>query len=124
MSIRFWIIAAAVTATFQVSADYRRTGAVKGESCADYLIYQKCKWHNVDGIRRADGIYAIADQYPEVTEHNAKSKRCWVNTKSKGMGFLSGAINAATAMQFVEKTPGGKFEDVDINVITFPCEKY
>ena len=106
-----------------VHAEYIMTGPAKGEVCAvsDFL---GCKFHPIAGIKGDDGRpYELARSYPKVSDYNESKKRCWINTKSTGLGVFSFGINMLTQPVFLELSNNGVYKEIDVGVITFPCIK-
>ena len=66
-------------------------------------------------------LYEIARRYPEVDDFKESNSRCWIRTKTKGLGLLSSAANAFFQMDFFTKDDRGEYQQVDVEYLTFEC---
>lgn len=102
-----------------VRADYYVTGKIRGSECTNYLVVSSCSFVNIDAVAGSDGkLFYLAKRYDEVSEFNGR--RCIVRVKSTGAGVWSGVINMFRNVTFFTKK-NKKFEEVDIDYLTFPC---
>lgn len=103
------------------NAEYCATGKFEGEVCKGFVI-ESCKSVTIDAVKGNDGqLYTLKKCYSSVSEYNPSTQRCWINSKSKGWGILSVAINTAKQPVFLHKEPSGKYEVVDAEYVTFNC---
>lgn len=106
-----------------VWAEYVATGSIEGNVCRGFGI-EWCSYRKIVAVRGDDGrLYEVKTTYGSVTEHNETKKRCWIKTKSKGGGLISWGVNALKQPVFFGRTSSGKLEELDVEYITFPCQK-
>lgn len=104
-------------------AKYVATGPIEGNVCHGFGI-EWCKFHKIAAVRGDGGRpYEVKTTYDSVTEYNETKGRCWIETKSKGGGLLNWGVNAIKQPIFLEITPSRKYEELDVEYITFPCIK-
>lgn len=120
------VIAATVVATSLFStpafAEYVATGSIEGSECKGFGI-EACSFVSVDAVEGDDGqLFTLQDRYQEVTEYDPDKGRCWVATKTKGVGVLGWAMDAFAGPRFFTESVDG-FEPVDVDYITFPCRR-
>lgn len=104
-------------------AEYVATGPIEGNVCKGFGI-EVCSTHTIVAVKGDDGrMYTVNRQFPSVTEYKEKTGRCWINTKAKGWGLISSAINAAKQPVFFERSPSGEYKELDVEYLTFKCAK-
>ncbi|MEW8424807.1 MAG: hypothetical protein AB2609_08850 [Candidatus Thiodiazotropha sp.] len=102
-------------------ADYCAVGKIEGNVCKGFVI-ESCKFVQVDSVKDDNGkLFTVKECYNEVSEYNEGKGRCWINTKSKGGGAISWALNAATQPEFLHKNKNGEYEELDVEYLTFKC---
>ena len=106
-----------------VLADYCATGKVEGNVCSGFII-ESCKFIKIDAVKDGVGnLFNMKRCYEDVSEYKSSKSLCWINTKSKGMGLISTAMNMAVQPDFLHKNSSGEYEDVDAEYIVFKCKK-
>lgn len=102
-------------------AKYIMTGPAEGQVCVLSIL---CKFHPIAGVKGDDGRpHELMRTYPKVSDYNESKKRCWINTKSTGLGIFSFGINMFSQPVFLELANNGGFKEIDVEYITFPCIK-
>jgi len=105
----------------ETRADYCAVGTIEGNVCKGFVI-ESCKFVRVDAVKGDNGkLFTVKECYDEVSEYSEGKGRCWINTKSKGSGVLSWAINAAAQPEFLHKNENGEYEKIDVEYLTFEC---
>jgi len=100
-------------------ADYLVAGPITGMDC---FLGISCTQPQIDAVKGDDGqMYSVKKQYSDVSEYNKSKGRCWINTKSKGLGLLSRGINLFRGSNFYKRKSDGSYEKVDTEYITFKC---
>jgi len=106
-----------------VWAEYIATGSIEGTVCHGLGI-QVCNKHTIAAVRGDGGrLFEVKTIYDSVTEYNGAKKRCAIKTKLKGGGFFNWGVNAVKQPVFLEMTSSGKYEELDVEYISFPCVK-
>ena len=107
----------------EVQAEYCAVGKISGNVCKGFVI-EACKFVQVDAVKDDNGkLFTVKECYNDVSEHSESKGRCWINTKSKGGGDISWALNTATQPEFLHKNESGKYEEIDVEYLTFKCVK-
>lgn len=105
----------------EAHADYCAVGKIEGNVCKGFVI-ESCKFVRVDAVKGDNGkLFTVNECYSDVSEHSEGKGRCWINTKSKGGGAISWALNAATQPEFLHKNENGEYEEIDVEYLTFKC---
>ncbi len=119
--IRFLLVGVLVLVVGLANADYLVTGKITGQECSGFVL-EVCSNRNVDAVEGDNGkLYHLAEIYSDVDDYDGK--RCWIRTKSKGLGLISKAIDAIGGDQFYEKEKDGRYVEIDVEYITFPCKR-
>ena len=106
------------------NADYIVTGKIRGQQCTSYIVFDHCSTRSIDAVKGKDGrLYTIKRRYPKVSDYSEKKGLCWINTKSRGGGLITGAMNLFLGVTFFEKKQDGSFKELDIEYLVFPCVK-
>jgi len=116
-----WVVVGILTFfTLPVArADYCAVGQIKGNVCWGFVI-ESCKFISVDAVKGDDGrLFTLHNCYDKITDY--QQGRCWVDTKSRGGGLWSWTLNAAAQPEFLHKNEDGKYEDIDVEYLTFKC---
>lgn len=104
-------------------AKYVVTGPIEGNVCHGFGI-EWCGLHKIDAVRGDGGRpYKVKTTFDSVTKFNETKGRCWIVTKSKGGGLLNWGVNVIKQPIFLEMTPTRKYEELDVEYVTFPCLK-
>lgn len=104
-------------------ADYFAIGKIEGNVCWSFGV-SVCRLHTISAVKGDDGkLYEVGKQFTTVTEYKESSGRCWITTKDKGRGLISWGINAIKQPVFLEQTSAGKYEELDVDYVTFKCVK-
>lgn len=104
-------------------AEYVATGSIDGNVCRGFGI-EWCKFHQIAAVKGDGGrLYEIKTSFDSVTEYDESKRRCWIRTKSKAGGLISWGVNAIKQPVFLERTSSGKYEELDVEYVTFPCIK-
>jgi hypothetical protein len=104
-------------------AEYCAIGNIKGNVCSGFVI-EACKFVQVDAVKGDDDkLYTVNRCYGSVSEYSESKGRCWIKTKSKGGGLLSWGVNAATQPEFFHLSENGDYEKLDVEYLTFKCQK-
>jgi hypothetical protein len=104
-------------------ADYCAVGEIKGNICKGFVI-ESCRHVRVDAVKGDDGrLFSVKTCYSEVSDYRESDDRCWIRTKSKGLGFWSSALNAAKQPEFFTKKENGEYEEIDVEYLVFKCVK-
>ncbi|WP_146183872.1 hypothetical protein [Limnohabitans sp. T6-20] len=103
-------------------AGYLVQGPVKAEDCYDLGI-KICSTKTVTEVRKDGRRFEIANYFEDVSSHDASRRMCWINTKSRGLGFLSLGINSLTQPEFWGYDKSGKYVKIDADNIYFKCIK-
>ena len=123
MYYRVFLITFSLILSSTALADFAATGVIEGNVCSGFIL-ESCKTVPIVAVKGDDGqLYTMTRRFPGVDEYNAKKGRCWINTKSKGWGLLSGAANAVLQPQFFTRSESGGYEEVDVEYLTFICTK-
>jgi hypothetical protein len=102
-------------------AKYIATGPVIGNVCSFGGFV--CSFHSIDAVKGEDGkLYHLNRVYDDVSDYKPLQKKCWIQIKSKGLGFISRGINLFTN-EFFERKPNGSYEEIDVEYLVFDCEK-
>ena len=105
-------------------ADYLVLGKIEGWACKSRLIFESCGLVPVDAVEGPGGQpYTIQPRYKTVSEYKKKLNRCWINIKPRKPGLLGGLIGRATAPKFLMKMKDGTYQQVDVENITFKCQR-
>lgn len=104
-------------------ADYQVTGAIFGTECTSFIIFDRCKDRHVDATLGQDNqYYSLAQSFPDVSEFNESSGICHIKTPSPS--WITKVLGRAKNYPvFFEKQVDGKYEQVDVEYLTFPCRK-
>lgn len=108
-----------------LAADARfcATGPIKGQECTGIGI-EVCNMIRVDAVEGEGGrLYTVSECYDEVSDYNARKGRCWITTKSRGLGLFAWIMNAASQPAFYHKNDAGEYKELDVEYLTFPCER-
>lgn len=103
-------------------AGYLVQGPVKAEDCYDLGI-KICSTKTVTEVRKDGRRYEITNYFEDVSSHDSSRGMCWINTKSRGLGFLSLGVNALTQPEFWGYDKNGKYVKIDADNIYFKCIK-
>ncbi len=107
----------------ETRAEYCSIGKITGNVCKGFVI-ESCKFVRVDALKDDEGnLFAVKSCYRNVSTYKEENGRCWINTKSKGGGALSWAKNALSQPNFLHKNKKGKYEEIDVEYLTFKCVK-
>lgn len=107
----------------EAQAEYCAVGKISGNVCWGFVI-ESCKFVQVDAVKGENGkLFTVKECYNDVSEYSKSKGRCWINTKSKGGGAISWALNAATQPEFLHKNESGEYEEIDVEYLTFKCVK-
>jgi len=91
--------------------------------CSGFVI-EVCKFVQVDAVKGENGkLYNVKCCYDSVSEYSKSKGRCWINTKSKGGGLLSWGVNAVTQPEFLHLNEDGNYEELDVEYLTFKCQR-
>ncbi len=105
----------------EVQAEYCAVGQISGNVCKGFVI-ESCKFIRVDAVKDDNGkLFTVKECYSDVSEYSEGKGRCWINTKSKGGGAISWALNAATQPEFLHKNENGEYEEIDVEYLIFKC---
>lgn len=104
-------------------ARFCATGPIEGQECTGIGI-EVCSMMRIDAIEGEEGrLYTVSECYEEVSDYDARKGRCWITTKSRSWGLFSWVINAVNQPTFYHRNDAGEYEELDVEYVTFPCER-
>jgi len=120
--IYFLFLCLSCTLSSHAIAGYIAIGPIEAEDCYDFGI-SVCSKKTVTEVRQDGKRFEITRYFENVSEYNPRKGLCFIKTKSKGWGFLSWGINAATQPDFWGYDKDGKYVKIDADYIRFKCTK-
>jgi hypothetical protein len=101
-------------------AKYLVEGQIEGSVCTNYIVFQTCKFVNVDAVQGDDGeLFEIKTQFDNVTEEN--NGLCFIRLKYEG--WIAWALRKTVGPTFFTKKQDGQFEKIDLEYVVFKCKK-
>jgi hypothetical protein len=101
-------------------AGYLVTGPITAEDCYDFGI-SFCSTKTVTEVRKDGKRFELPTYFDKVSKYNNSTGRCFINTKSKYLGFLSLAINPFIQPDFWGYDKDSNFGKIDADYIGFNC---
>ena len=103
------------------SANYCTTGKVEGSVC-EGLFIKSCKFIQVDATKDEDGnLISVNGCYRDVSEYNKEKGRCWISMESGARHTPSWLSGLLSQQQFFHKNKNGRYEEVEVEYLTFKC---
>ena len=104
-------------------ADYLATGKFSGLVCSGFVI-QSCSNVSVDAVGENGRLFELKRSWPKVTEFNSSQKLCHIRVKGNSVfGFWGDVVGEAASPDFYSLTSSGKYKKVDIESLSFKCQK-
>ncbi len=112
------------SALFSVNsfAIYCATGDIEAHECSGFII-KSCGFTRVDAIEKDGKYYEPARCYKDVNNYSASKERCWITTKSTGLGFINTVFDSVVMPTFYHIDKENNYEKIDPESITFKCTK-
>jgi len=99
-------------------ADYYVTGKIQGAN--KKLLGLGFQIVDVHAVGKPGDLYSLQKVYKKVSEYDEKKGRCWIYTELSQIGKL---LNFFKNQSFYQRQSDGSYKKLNLEYITFPCQK-